>query len=65
MVRRPPKTLITTPESLNIILSSPRARITVEIINGVDARESPYADALLAAGFRRDYRKLVLSAGYR
>jgi hypothetical protein len=44
---------------------NPRTRVTVEVINETDGRESPYADALVRAGFRRDYRRLVLSAGYR
>jgi len=42
-----------------------RARVAVETINGAPALESPFADALIRHGFRRDYRRLVLSAGYR
>ncbi|MEE8440902.1 MAG: hypothetical protein V3S41_04205 [Spirochaetia bacterium] len=44
---------------------NPRKRVAVEIINETDARESPYAEVLVQAGFRRDYKRLVLSAGYR
>jgi ATP-dependent helicase Lhr and Lhr-like helicase len=44
---------------------NPRSRVTVRAINGAEARESPYADTLIKAGFRPDRRQLVLSAGYR
>ncbi len=44
---------------------NPKTRVAVESINKIDARESPYADALVRAGFRRDRRRLILSAGYR
>ena len=44
---------------------NPRSRVTVRKINGEAAQESPYAGALLATGFRRDYQKLVLAASYR
>jgi ATP-dependent Lhr-like helicase len=44
---------------------NPKARVSVRVINGENARNSPYADALLAACFRRDYQKLVLSASYQ
>ena len=43
----------------------PPARITVRSINGEDPTESAYRPAFEAAGFRADYRALVLWAGYR
>jgi ATP-dependent helicase Lhr and Lhr-like helicase len=44
---------------------NPKSRVTVQMINETEARESPYAGALIKAGFRPDRRRLVLSAGYR
>jgi len=44
---------------------NPRSRVTVETINGQPALESEFAGRLEREGFRRDYRRLVLSAGYR
>ena len=44
---------------------APRSRVSVEIVNGVPTRESPYGEALVAAGFRADYRAYSLTARYR
>ena len=44
---------------------NPRSRVAVEVINDADARQSPYSDALIRAGFRPDRGRLILSAGYR
>ena len=44
---------------------NPRTRVTIEVINETDASESPYADALVRGEFRRDRRRLVLSARYQ
>jgi ATP-dependent Lhr-like helicase len=44
---------------------NPKSRVSVETINAVPALESPFAKPLLALGFRRDYRTLILAAGYR
>jgi ATP-dependent Lhr-like helicase len=38
--------------------------IRLEEINGLPAAESPYRDSLLARGFRKDYKALVLEKGY-
>jgi ATP-dependent Lhr-like helicase len=43
----------------------PPKLIRTGTINGIKALESPYRDALLNAGFSRDYRSLVLRAQYR
>ena len=43
----------------------PPSRITVKSINGADPTESPYRPVFEAAGFRAEYRGLVLWAGYR
>lgn len=42
-----------------------QARISVETINGKPVRESEFASALLAIGFRDEFRSFVLSASYR
>ncbi len=43
---------------------APRRRIQVETVNGLPVRESQYADALISAGFRRDYKTFVLPTPY-
>jgi hypothetical protein len=38
----------------------PQKRMDVETVNGKTVLQSPYLKKLVAAGFERDYRKLVL-----
>ena len=38
----------------------PAGQVKVEVINGVEAQQSPYADALAAFGFQRSYKGLCL-----
>jgi ATP-dependent Lhr-like helicase len=38
----------------------PMPKVKVEHINGIDAADSPFADAFKQFGFRRDYKLLVL-----
>jgi ATP-dependent Lhr-like helicase len=44
---------------------NPLPRLSVETINGVPARESEFAAALLEFGFRDEFKSFVLSASYR
>ncbi len=44
---------------------NPLPRVSVETINGIPARHSPFAAALRAAGFRYEHTRYVLEAPYR
>ncbi len=44
---------------------NPLSRVVVETVNDRPVRESPYAPALRASGFRDEFRAYVLSASYR
>ncbi len=44
---------------------NPLSRVTVETVNGLPARHSPFARALRAAGFRSEHTRFVLDAPYR
>ena len=43
----------------------PLNRVEVESVNGRPVRESPYAQALVACGFRRDFKSFTLQRTYR
>jgi ATP-dependent helicase Lhr and Lhr-like helicase len=42
----------------------PLTTVKIETINGLPIPESPYADIFTAAGFQKDYNRLVLRGGY-
>ncbi len=76
MLRRPPEILVTTPESLNLLLSSPRARfllssISTLIIDEVHAIVSQKRGSHLASAIERivllsgEFQRIALSATVR
>ena len=43
----------------------PLNRVEIETVNGVPVRDSPFANALVACGFRRDFKSFTLQRSYR